>query len=122
MSGIMKTAEPFTMSTIALPATNQPLNVTWSPAATGAAMLISLLYNDGSTSTPTVPNRQLFCAWIDDGAHSVPAAVVDSWRLGSAAARSALVRRLRTLVKQPAGASAFLNVISLFELPLPVSP
>jgi len=96
--------------------------VTWGPPETGAALLIRLLYNDGSNATPSVPNRQVFCAWIDDGAHSVPATVVDSWRLGSAAARSVQVRRLRTLVRQPAGTTAFLNVISLFELPLPVSP
>ena len=122
VSAIMKTSEPFTMSTIALPAANQTIDVTWTPAATGAAMLLQLLYNDGSNSTPSVPNRQLFCSLVDDGAYSIPAILVDSWRLGSAAARSVVARRLRTLVKQPSGSTALLNVISLFELPPPVSP
>lgn len=116
-----KTSEPFTMSDASPPAAGQPLNLTWTPAASGAAMLVSLRYNDG-TGTATVPNAQILCDFVDDGAGTVPAALAARWAAGNIAARSADFQRLRTVVTRGSDATSFINIRSIFEVPTPISP
>lgn len=121
----VKTAEPFTISAFSVPAAGLNLPVTWSPAATGAAMYLSLRFNDGTSTTPTVPNAQIFCALRDDGEHAIPNAVITQWGTGAAAARSAHAIRVRSAVGRPqVGKNAlgsYVNVISTFEVPTPSS-
>lgn len=119
----VKTAEPFLISTFSIPALGADLPVSWSPAADGAAMYISLRYNDGADSKPTIANRQLFCALRDDGTHSIPGPVLAAWGTGPVAARSAHAIRVRTTTGRPqVGRNApgsYVNVISTFEVPTP---
>jgi hypothetical protein len=116
-----KTSEPFTMSGGTVPAAGQPMNLTWTPAASGAAMLVSLRYNDG-TGTATVANAQILCDFVDDGAGTVPAALAARWAAGNSAARSTSFQRLRTVVTRGSDAASFVNIRSIFEVPTPVSP
>ncbi len=116
-----KSAEAFTMSAATPPAAGQPLNLTWAPVAPGAAMLVSLRYNDGTT-TSTAVNAQILCDFIDDGTGTVPAALAARWAAGNAATRTAAYQRLRTVVTRGLDPSSFINVRSTFDLPTPISP
>ncbi len=116
-----KTAEAFTMSSATPPAAGQPLELTWSPAAPLAAMVVSLRYNDG-TGVPTVANAQILCDFVDDGAGTVPATLAARWAAGNAGARSTYFQRLRTVVTRGSDATSFINIRSTFEIPTPVSP
>jgi hypothetical protein len=116
-----KTAEAFTMSAVNPPAAGQALALTWAPVASGAAMIVSLIYNDG-TGVPTVANAQILCDFVDDGAGTVPAALAARWAAGNITARSTRFQRLRTVVTRGSDATSFINIRSTFEIPTPTSP
>ncbi|MFI5244428.1 MAG: hypothetical protein ACHQQR_04325 [Gemmatimonadales bacterium] len=114
-----KTAEPFTLNPIVVPPSGQPMTVTWSTGNdANGAMLVSLRYNDG---TGTGLNAQIFCDFHDDGSGTVQATNIAKW--AASGQREVLVQRLRTfLVQVPSAVIAYVNVVSTFDLPLPVSP
>jgi hypothetical protein len=111
-----KTAEPFTMSAIAVPALGATLPITWTlPDDNRSAMLVALRFATGTTL-----DRQIFCDFRDDGAGTVPANLVSQWAASSV--RDVFVQRLRTVVAIPTGSGAYFNLISTFDRPTPVSP
>jgi hypothetical protein len=116
-----KTAEPFTLNPIVVPPTGQPMTVTWSTGTdANGAMLVSLRYNDG-TAGVTGLNAQVFCDFHDDGSGTVQAVNIAKWAASSQ--REVLVQRLRTVLLQVQSANtAYVNILSTFDLPLPVSP
>ncbi len=114
-----KTAEPFTASALSVPAAGQALPVTWTPAAPGAAMVISLRYND-ATQIGSGLNAQIFCDFVDDGVAVIPAALVAKW--AASPQRDTYMQRLRTMIWLSPSAGQYVNLISTFELPTPVSP
>jgi hypothetical protein len=115
-----RTAEPFTLNPIVIPPASQSMSVTWSTALdNNAGMIISLRYNDGTAGAGL--NQQIFCDFHDDGAGIVPAALAATWAASSQ--REVFAERIRTLlVTAPSSSSAFLNILSVFEVPTPTSP
>lgn len=116
---IGKTAEPFTLAPIVVPPATQAMALTWSAATdANAAMLFSFRYNDG---TGTGLNMQVFCDFRDDGSGTVQAVNIAKW--AAAGQREVLAQRLRTgLIRVASTTDAFINILSTFDLPTPVSP
>ena len=113
-----RTAEAFSASALTVPPSGQALPVTWGPIGDATSvMIVSLRYNDGTGSGL---NAQLFCDFVDDGAGTIPAALVAKWALSSQ--RDTFMQRLRTLIWQSTSQKQYANLISTFDIPTPVSP
>jgi hypothetical protein len=114
-----KTAESFTLDPIVVPPALQPMVLAWSPASdANAAMLFSFRYNDGAG---TGLNAQIFCDFRDDGSGTVQAANIARW--AGSTQKEVLTQRLRTaLIRVPSAVDAYINIVSTFERPTPVSP
>jgi len=115
-----RTAEPFTIIRPTIPPSGQPMVVQWTPATdNNAAMYLALIYNSGGG---TALNAQIFCDFHDAGQGTVQARL-----LGALASTSVpfVVRAQRVrsnLVVSQASKSAYMNIVSTFEVPTPVSP
>jgi hypothetical protein len=123
--GNSRTAEPFVMGPVVIPPNGQPMTVSWTPATdNNAAMYLAILYNSPANNTAhgTGLNTQVFCDFHDDGQGTVQA------NLLAAIASSSVpfvvrAQRVRTaLVISNGGQGAYMNIISTFEVPTPVSP
>jgi len=120
MQAMARTAEPFTIARPVIPPSGQAMLVNWTPATdNNAAMYLSLLYNRGGG---TALNTQIFCDFHDDGQGTVQANLLAD--LASSAVPFVLhAQRVRTaLVLSPTSLTGYLNVISTFEVPTPISP
>lgn len=115
-----RTAEPFTIVRPTIPPSGQPMVVQWTPATdNNAAMYLALLYNTGGG---TVLNTQIFCDFHDDGQGTVQPNLIAA--LASSAVPFVVhAQRLRTnLFVGGTTSQGYLNIISTFEVPTPVSP
>lgn len=110
-----KTAEPFTMNPVGLPAAGASLPLSWTAAPSpGSKMIVSLRWaNEGEPNTIHL----LYCDLVDDGAFAVPSSQVIGWRL----AHTRQVVATRERVASPATVGATLRVISNFEVQVPVN-
>lgn len=91
----VRTAEAFTHDPVGVPATDSSQLVTWTPApVAGSAMTVSLRYNN-NLSVDTLPNEQVFCSFVDDGAASVPDRYLAGWRGALQNSRSTRFVRVR---------------------------
>ena len=119
---IAPTAEPFTIVRPTIPPVGNPMVVQWTPAIdNNAAMYVSLLYNSPA-GTGAGLNTQIFCDFHDSGQGTV-----QSYLLSALASSSVpfVVRaqRVRTSLQiTQSGVTAYINTISTFEVPTPVSP
>ena len=120
-----RTAEPFVIATPVIPPNGQPMTVSWTPATdNNAAMYLSLLYNSpvNNSAHGSGLNTQIFCDFHDDGQGTVQATLL------AALASSTIpfvvhAQRVRTALGiSNAGQGAYMNIISTFEVPTPVSP
>jgi hypothetical protein len=116
-----RTAEPYTISRPVIPPVGQPMLVQWTPATdNNAAMYVSLIYAaNGGTSL----NTQIFCDFHDDGQGTVQAYLLPA--LSSSNVPFVLkAQRVRTnlLLASSGSAGGYMNVISTFDFPTPVSP
>jgi len=118
--GSGRTAEAFTITTPTIPPVGQPMFINWTPALdNNAAMYVSLLYNSGGG---TALNTQIFCDFHDDGQGTVQANLLPALS-SSAVPWTMRAQRVRSaLLTTSAGANGYMNVISTFEVPTPVSP
>lgn len=115
-----RTAEPFTIYRPTIPPSGQPMIVQWTPATdNNAAMYVAMLYNSGGGTTL---NAQVFCDFHDDGQGTVQPSLINA--LASSSVPFVLeAQRLRTnLLTTTIGTTAYLNIVSTFEWPTPVSP
>ena len=113
-----RTAEPFVISPLIIPAAGAPIQVTWSPPGdVAAAMLISFQYAAG---TSTTRNRQLACTFLDDGAASVSAVTASPWL--TATNRTMTGQRVRTILSEVSVPRSYFNILSTFNWPTPVTP
>jgi hypothetical protein len=113
-----KTAEPFTVDSLVTPNLGQGMPLKWSvPSDNNSAMLFSFFYSNIGGSTP---NEEIYCSYVDNGADSVPAYLMNKYVVSPY--KRALVQRLRTAIYDVPGTKATFNVISTFDRPLPVSP
>lgn len=114
----VRTAEPFTHSTIGIPTENQSLTVTWTPApAPGSQMTFSLRYANAVATNGL--NEQVFCSFNDDGAAVIGADYLNGWRTALNDLRSTRVVRIRSR-EIVVDTRTKLSVISSFARPLPV--
>ena len=115
-----RTAEPFTMGQLVVPANGNPINITWTPATDpNAAMFVTFRYI-AAGSTVTTFNRQIACSFIDDGTGQVPATVATAWI--TAPTRDMIAQRIRTILTQVDVPLAYFNLVSTFDWPTPISP
>ncbi len=119
LQGSSRTAEPFTITTPTPPPVGQPMAINWTPATDlNAAMYISFLYNTGGG---TALNTQIFCDYHDDGQGVVQAYLLPA--LSSSIVPWVIhAQRVRSTVLLPTSRSGYMNVVSTFEVPTPVSP
>lgn len=116
-----RTAEAFTHDPVVLPATGQPLTLTWTPAPVpGSQMTFSLRYANAFAADQT-PNEQIFCGFADDGSGTIRPDVLDFFRNAPAASRS--VRAIRIRVKEVViDSRTRLGFISTYGVPLLPAP
>lgn len=123
LTGSGRTAEPFTITTPTIPPLGQPMIINWTPATDdNAAMYVSLIYN--SNAFPGLgANTQIFCDFHDDGQGTVQASLIPALN-SSDIPFTMIAQRVRTalLVTSPNVANAYMNLVSTFEVPTPVSP
>lgn len=120
MQGKGKTAEPFSITRPVLPPVNTPMLINWTAANdNNAAMYISLIFNKGGG---TALNTQVFCDFHDDGQGTVQTSQM-AGLLASSVPFVMKAQRLRTnLVFGQTSRTTYMNIISTFEVPTPVSP
>lgn len=112
-----KTAEPFTINDVSVPAGTEAIQLQWTPATDGnSAMIVSLRFAGEGASAP---NRQVLCPFVDDGVDSIPFRFYDDWASGSQ--QSVVATRLRTRYVIAPG-SAILGVVSTYQVPTPNTP
>jgi hypothetical protein len=115
-----RTAEPYTIIRPTIPPIGQPMIVQWTPATdNNAAMYLSLIYASG---TSTTLNTQIFCDFHDDGQGTVQAYLLPA--LTSSSIPFVMkAQRLRTnLLLSSTSPTGYMNIISTFDFPTPVSP
>lgn len=115
-----RTAEPFSMGQLIVPANGNPINITWTPATDpNAAMFVTFRYIASGSSVTTF-NRQIACSFVDDGSGQVPATVATAWI--TATSRDMTAQRIRTILAQVDVPLAYFNLVSAFDWPTPISP
>jgi hypothetical protein len=120
LQAMSRTAEPFTIARPAMPPAGQPMVIQWTPATdNNAGMYVALIYNSGGG---TALNTQVFCDFHDGGQGVVQANLVAA--LASSPVPFVLrAQRVRTaLVISPTSPAGYMNIISTFDFPTPVSP
>ncbi len=115
-----RTAEPYTIIRPSPPPLGQPMIVQWTPATdNNAAMYLTLLYASGNSTTL---NTQIFCDFHDDGQGTVQAYLLTA--LASSPIPFVMkAQRVRTnLLITSSSPTGYMNIISTFDFPTPVSP
>jgi hypothetical protein len=123
--GKSRTAEPFVIAPPVIPPNGLPMLVSWTPATdNNAAMYLSLLYNTPANNAAhgSGLNTQIFCDFHDDGQGSVQAYLLAALASSNVPFVVHAQRVRSALVLGSSGKSAYMNIISTFEVPTPVSP
>jgi hypothetical protein len=124
-SGSSRTAEPFVIATPVIPPNGQSMVISWTPATdNNAAMYVALLFNlpANNAAHGSGLNTQIFCDFHDDGQGTVQASLLST--LASSSVPFVMrAQRVRTALVLPTGGrNAYLNIISTYDVPTPVSP
>lgn len=120
LQAMAHTAEAFVIARPTIPPAGQPMVIQWTPATdNNAAMYIALLYNSGGG---TALNTQIFCDFHDSGQGTVQSTLLTA--LSSSAVPFVMhAQRVRTaLYISQTAPTGYMNIISTFEVPTPVSP
>ncbi len=113
----VKTAEPFTHGPVGVPAANENLALTWTPAPSpGTQITFSMRYAN-NLSTGGL-NEQVFCSFVDDGTGTVRASYLDGWRTATNDLRDVRVVRVRANEIEIDNRTR-LALVSTYGLPLP---
>jgi hypothetical protein len=113
-----KTAEAFTLDSLIIRPSPAAVQLRWTPATDqNSALLAEFRY---SSSGGTAFNQLIRCAFVDDGADSIPYRILQPWIGQSGASRTVTYTRLRTQIN--AIVDGYLEVISTFAVPTPTSP
>jgi hypothetical protein len=121
LKGDARTAEPFTITTPTFPLAGQAMQVSWTAASDGnAGMYVSLIYDARGDGTL---NAQVFCDFNDDGDGTVQSSLVPALQASSVSFVMRAQRvRSALLLTSGTGSLGYMNVISTFDVPTPVSP
>jgi len=112
----VRTAEAFTHGAIGVPAENEALPLTWTPATVaGSQMTFSLRYANSFSTTGL--NEQIFCSFVDDGAATVPPTVLGGWVNALNAQRQTRATRVRSR-EVTVDARTKLSLLSTFSQPI----
>lgn len=116
----VRSAEVFDHSAIPVPADGEDIAVTWDPAPLpGAIMSFSLRY--AVAPSEGLLNQQLFCAFADDGAHTIPWGLLAGWRNSILDTREVKATRMR-YSEVTVDSRTQLAFISTFSRPTPTPP
>jgi hypothetical protein len=121
LTGKSQTAEPFTITPASIPPVGQPMLISWTAASDlNAGMYVSLIYDAKGDGTQ---NAQVFCDFIDDGQGKVQANLLPALSSSSIGFIMKAQRvRSALLLTSGTGSLGYMNVISTFDVPTPVSP
>ncbi|MGH7654904.1 MAG: hypothetical protein ACREN6_09595 [Gemmatimonadaceae bacterium] len=121
LTGSARTAEPFTITDPTPIAAGQAMPVSWTAASDlNAGMYVSLIYDSQGTGTL---NTQIFCDFADDGQGTVQGNLI-AGLMNSSIPFVTHAQRVRSalLLTNASSSRGYMNVISTFEVPTPVSP
>ncbi len=114
-----KTAEPFTIDPVPVPAGSETIPLHWTASHdANSALILELRYDPSGGGTPT---RELLCSYTDNGVDSIPSYQYQPWVAATASAREVVATRLRTNYLGTAD-NGLVGVISLFQVPTPTVP
>ncbi|MGQ0764075.1 MAG: hypothetical protein ACT4OZ_00230 [Gemmatimonadota bacterium] len=107
-----KTAERFTLTPVVIQ-NQRPLQLRWTaPTDTNSAMILNLIYRaPGGTR-----DREILCAFRDDGVDSIPFAAHQIWASEANTRREIVATRLRTVLQ--GGGDLVMMLISTYAQPL----
>jgi hypothetical protein len=109
----LRLAEPFTVGSLALPKSGQPLAVTWAGSGDAtSAVLISYRY---ASQQGVGTNEQILCSARDDGSLSIPAAMFSRYFAQGATQASIVVSRYRT-TSQHIDSKTLLYAVSAYQV------
>lgn len=91
----VKLAEPLVPGPVVLPATGQPLVITWT-ATNDATSSIVLSVRYATTASGTRANEQILCAAKDDGRFELSSAAIATLRISPASLRTISMIRFRS--------------------------
>jgi hypothetical protein len=121
LTGSSRTAEPFTITQPTIPPVGTAMQISWTAATDlNAAMYIALIYDSKGDGTK---NTQIFCDFVDDGQGTVQSYLLPA--LSSSSIPFVMqAQRVRSalLLTNGTGSLGYMNVISTFDVPTPVSP
>lgn len=113
----VRTAEAFEMADVAVPAVNDPLTVTWTPAPlAGSVMRYSLRY--ASERSIGDLDEQLVCIFEDDGEGTIDASFLQGWVNATGGQRQVVATRIRS-ANAELSEKARLTMLSTFQVPTP---
>lgn len=108
-----RSAEPFTIDSIAPSTTSIPLK--WTPATDpNSAIIVSLQYTPSGAGAKT---QEIRCAYNDDGLDSIPLRQHQAWSATTNVDRAAVFTRLRTIIIPVTDGA--MEIISTFVVPTP---
>lgn len=117
----VRSAESFTHGPVPVPDEGVAIDLTWDAAPEpGSAMQFRLLYATPASQTGTY-NQQVYCRLEDDGAHTIPAALLNGWRTAFNDLREAQAERLRFSVLDVDSRTKVV-LLSTFLVPTPTPP
>lgn len=113
----VRTAEAFSFPPVGVPAVNDPLTITWTPAPVpGSVMRFSLRYA-GETSIGEL-DQQLVCIFTDDGEATIDGTFLMGWVNATGGQRQVVATRIRS-ANVEISEKARLTMISTFQVPTP---
>jgi hypothetical protein len=108
----VRTAEPFTMQPVPVGTSGDDVPLQWTAAPhPNSVMVVSLRY---ALAGSAVPNEQIYCELVDDGAFTIATDFATSWQESTTKLRSVVATRYRATVKQVG--SDILHVAALFNV------
>ena len=72
------------------------------------------------SATSTDYDRQVACSFADDGTGTIPATMAGLWVASTK--RDLLAQRMRAMLSQVDVPRSYINLVSTFDWPTPVSP
>lgn len=113
----VRTAEAFEFVEPGVPAINDPLTITWTPAPEpGSVMRFSLRYAGEQSIGPL--DQQLVCIFADDGEGTIDGSFLNGWVHSTGGQRQVVATRIRSATVEVSD-EANLTMISVFQVPTP---
>lgn len=117
-SARVMTAEAFTHDPVGVPASGEPITLTWTdPAQPGSLMVVSLRYATANSIGGAL-DEQVFCAFNDDGDGTIPSFFLAGWISPNPGVRAVALTRIRVQEVRVRSDVRF-TLTSTFDVPTP---